>query len=82
MHDHSRLQVMSLLMRGNKRRTQESTGANKTSSRSHGVLMVQVRRRSPAHSQNQQMKTGRLYMVDLAGSERAAQTQVRMQSCN
>uniref|UniRef100_T1E1R7 Kinesin-like protein n=1 Tax=Cupiennius salei TaxID=6928 RepID=T1E1R7_CUPSA len=68
-------EVMTLLMRGNKRRTQESTGANKTSSRSHAVLVVQVRRRSPAHSQHQQLKTGRLYMVDLAGSERAAQTQ-------
>ncbi|XP_035233464.1 kinesin-like protein KIF19 isoform X2 [Stegodyphus dumicola] len=68
-------EVMSLLMRGNKRRTQESTGANKTSSRSHAVLMVQVKKRSPAHSHEQKMRTGRLYMVDLAGSERAAQTQ-------
>ncbi|GFS47711.1 kinesin-like protein KIF19 [Trichonephila inaurata madagascariensis] len=68
-------EVMSLLMRGNKRRTQESTGANKTSSRSHAVLMVQVKKRSPAHSHEQTMRTGRLYMVDLAGSERAAQTQ-------
>ncbi|GBN19351.1 Kinesin-like protein KIF19, partial [Araneus ventricosus] len=70
-------EVMSLLMRGNKRRTQESTGANKTSSRSHAVLMVQVKKRSPAHSHQQTMRTGRLYMVDLAGSERAAQTQVK-----
>ncbi|CAL1278562.1 unnamed protein product [Larinioides sclopetarius] len=68
-------EVMSLLMRGNKRRTQESTGANKTSSRSHAVLMVQVKKRSPAHNHQQTMRTGRLYMVDLAGSERAAQTQ-------
>ncbi|KAF8794072.1 Kinesin-like protein KIF19 like protein [Argiope bruennichi] len=68
-------EVMSLLMRGNKRRTQESTGANKTSSRSHAVLMVQVKKRSPAHSHQQTLRTGRLYMVDLAGSERAAQTQ-------
>ncbi|GIY27048.1 kinesin-like protein KIF19 [Caerostris darwini] len=68
-------EVMSLLMRGNKRRSQESTGANKTSSRSHAVLMVQVKKKSPAHSHQQTMRTGRLYMVDLAGSERAAQTQ-------
>nr|XP_042895574.1 kinesin-like protein KIF19 [Parasteatoda tepidariorum] len=71
----SYLEVMSLLMRGNKRRTQESTGANATSSRSHAVLVVQVKKRSPAHSHEQVVRTGRLYMVDLAGSERAAQTQ-------
>lgn len=68
---------MSLLTKGNKRRTQESTGANKTSSRSHAVLTVNVKRRSAAHNAHQTLRTGRLYMVDLAGSERAAHTQVR-----
>lgn len=68
-------QVMDLLTKGNKRRTQEPTGANKTSSRSHAVLMVLVKRKSQAHEHVQQVRTGRLFMVDLAGSERAAQTQ-------
>lgn len=33
-------QIMSLLTKGNKQRTQESTAANKTSSRSHAILQV------------------------------------------
>ncbi|KAG8190545.1 hypothetical protein JTE90_004120 [Oedothorax gibbosus] len=68
-------EVMSLLTRGNKRRTQESTGANRTSSRSHAVLEVRVKRRSAAHDHRQTLRTGRLFLVDLAGSERAAHTQ-------
>lgn len=35
-------QVMKLLMYGNKRRTQEPTGANKCSSRSHAILQVKI----------------------------------------
>ena len=34
------VQVMRLLQRGNRERTQEPTAANKTSSRSHALLMV------------------------------------------
>ncbi len=33
-------QIMALLTKGNKQRTQESTAANKTSSRSHAILQV------------------------------------------
>ena len=66
-----------MLQRGNKERTQEPTAANKTSSRSHALLIVNVK-------QTQRVKTGlkgavktsRLYMIDLAGSERASQTKV------
>uniref|UniRef100_A0A8C4IW12 Kinesin-like protein KIF19 n=1 Tax=Dicentrarchus labrax TaxID=13489 RepID=A0A8C4IW12_DICLA len=58
-------EIMELLMRGNKQRTQEPTAANQTSSRSHAVL--------------QEVRFARLFMIDLAGSERAAQTQNRGQ---
>ena len=34
------MQVMQMLMEGNKERTQEPTAANKTSSRSHAILQV------------------------------------------
>ena len=34
---------MKLLQKGNKERTQEPTAANKTSSRSHALLMVNVK---------------------------------------
>ncbi|NXS69825.1 KIF19 protein, partial [Pandion haliaetus] len=64
-------QVMQLLAQGNKQRTQEPTAANRTSSRSHAVLQVTVRR----WHQGRGLHHGRLFMIDLAGSERAAQTQ-------
>ncbi|XP_056210959.1 kinesin-like protein KIF19 isoform X2 [Falco biarmicus] len=64
-------EVMQLLARGNRQRTQEPTAANRTSSRSHAVLQVTVRRRRRGRG----LRHGRLFLIDLAGSERAAQTQ-------
>ncbi|XDB64709.1 hypothetical protein ABFV05_018325 [Capra hircus] len=67
-------EIMQLLTKGNRQRTQEPTATNKTSSRSHAVLQVIVRRRGRgAHPA--EVRVGRLFMVDLAGSERASQTQ-------
>ncbi|XP_074703348.1 kinesin-like protein KIF19 [Strix aluco] len=68
-------EVMQLLARGNRQRTQEPTAANRTSSRSHAVLQVTVRRRQRGRG----LRHGRLFMIDLAGSERAAQTRNRGQ---
>ncbi|KAM6250298.1 kinesin-like protein KIF19 [Porphyrio hochstetteri] len=70
-------EIMQLLTKGNKQRTQEPTAANKTSSRSHAVLQVTVMQRSQRQAVGKEMRTGKLFMVDLAGSERAAQTQNR-----
>jgi len=68
-------EVMRLLQRGNKERTQEPTAANKTSSRSHALLMVNVKQTAKSRASGRGgVKTGRLYMIDLAGSERAANT--------
>nr|XP_053653604.1 kinesin-like protein KIF19 [Cherax quadricarinatus] len=67
-------EVMKLLTKGNKERTCEPTAANKTSSRSHALLQVNVRR-SDLKGECEEVKNGRLFMVDLAGSERAQQTQ-------
>ncbi|XP_043243868.1 kinesin-like protein KIF19 isoform X2 [Amphibalanus amphitrite] len=67
-------EVMRLLTKGNKERTMESTAANKTSSRSHALLMVNVRQQSRVRDIHETVKTGRLYMIDLAGSERAKRT--------
>lgn len=66
-------QIMQLLTRGNRQRTQEPTAANKTSSRSHAVLQVTVRQRSRGADVPEEVRVGRLFMVDLAGSERASQ---------
>ena len=73
----SRVQVMSILKGGNKERTQEPTAANRTSSRSHAVLIVSVRQRQRVAGIHQQLRVGKLFLIDLAGSERAANTQNR-----
>uniref|UniRef100_A0A5F8HCD6 Kinesin family member 19 n=1 Tax=Monodelphis domestica TaxID=13616 RepID=A0A5F8HCD6_MONDO len=75
----SYLEIMQLLMKGNKQRTQEPTAANQTSSRSHAVLQVTVRQKSRVKNVMQEVRLGRLFMIDLAGSERASQTQNRGQ---
>ncbi|XP_055993914.1 kinesin-like protein KIF19 [Sorex fumeus] len=72
-------EIMQLLLRGNRQRTQEPTAANRTSSRSHAVLQVAVRQRSRLRDVLQEVRLGRLFMIDLAGSERASQTQNRGQ---
>ncbi|KAG8145751.1 hypothetical protein E2320_012239 [Naja naja] len=66
-------EIMQLLTKGNKERTQEPTAANKTSSRSHAVLQVSVKQTSRVEGIGEEVCVGRLFMVDLAGSERAAQ---------
>lgn len=69
-------QIMQLLTKGNRQRTQEPTATNKTSSRSHAVLQVIVRRRGRGAHPAEEVRVGRLFMVDLAGSERASQVRV------
>ncbi|KAM9002286.1 kinesin-like protein KIF19 isoform X4 [Sarcophilus harrisii] len=66
-------EIMQLLMKGNKQRTQEPTAANQTSSRSHAILQVTVRQKSRVKNIMQEVRLGRLFMIDLAGSERASQ---------
>ncbi|KAF0882898.1 KIF19 protein, partial [Crocuta crocuta] len=70
-------EIMQLLTKGNRQRTQEPTATNRTSSRSHAVLQVTVRQRSHGSPLAEEVRIGRLFMVDLAGSERASQTQNR-----
>ncbi|XP_064641275.1 kinesin-like protein KIF19 isoform X2 [Lineus longissimus] len=67
-------EVMKLLKRGNKERTQEPTAANPTSSRSHAVLQVIVKQRDRVKGTTDEVRLGRLYLIDLAGSERASNT--------
>ncbi|ETV80838.1 hypothetical protein, variant 3 [Aphanomyces astaci] len=70
-------EVMRLLRRGNKNRSQEATAANAVSSRSHAVLQVSVEQTEATPDTVTVLKTGKLSMIDLAGSERAAVTQNR-----
>uniref|UniRef100_A0A671FE88 Kinesin-like protein n=1 Tax=Rhinolophus ferrumequinum TaxID=59479 RepID=A0A671FE88_RHIFE len=68
-------EIMQLLTRGNRQRTQEPTATNRTSSRSHAVLQVTVRQQSRGSDLVEEVHVGKLFMVDLAGSERASQAQ-------
>ena len=71
--------MIRLLQKGNKARTMEPTALNKTSSRSHALLSINVRQTFPS-TKNEKLKArikqGKLFMIDLAGSERASQTKV------
>ena len=69
--------IMELLKKGNKNRTQEATNANETSSRSHAILQVHVEYKDKATGLDVEIKIGKLSMIDLAGSERASATQNR-----
>ncbi|KAK1323573.1 hypothetical protein QJS10_CPA02g00008 [Acorus calamus] len=65
--------ILELLNLGNSRRKTESTEANATSSRSHAVLEIIVKRKRRKQYQSQVLR-GKLALVDLAGSERASET--------
>ena len=68
---------MDLLQFGNQNRTQEATGANETSSRSHAVLQVVVEHVDKGQGTEAEIRIGKLSLIDLAGSERAAKTNNR-----
>lgn len=69
--------IMQILKKGNKNRTQEATNANETSSRSHAILQVVVEYKDKATGLEAELKLGKLSLIDLAGSERASATQNR-----
>ncbi|XP_022977214.1 kinesin-like protein KIN-8B isoform X6 [Cucurbita maxima] len=70
---HSAGKILELLNMGNSRRKTESTEVNATSSRSHAVLEISVKRKGRNKYPNQVLH-GKLALVDLAGSERATET--------
>ncbi|XP_015171763.1 PREDICTED: kinesin-like protein KIF18A [Polistes dominula] len=64
-------ELLSLLAKGNKNRTQHPTDANQESSRSHAVFQVYIQITNKLNGQTRHVK---LSMIDLAGSERASVT--------
>ncbi len=62
--------ILSILKKGNKKRTTEATNANQTSSRSHAILQIMV----SCKEKKNNVKFGKLSLIDLAGSERASVT--------
>jgi len=69
--------VITSIRNGNRRRTQEPTQANETSSRSHAVLQIIAEHRDRASGVEAEVLVGKLNLIDLAGSERAANTKNR-----
>ena len=53
-------EVMDMLHKGNRARTQEPTKANKTSSRSHAVLQVNIKQRDVTRSHTEQVRFGKM----------------------
>ncbi len=76
-HAKSAQEVMILLKRGNKNRTQEPTNMNEESSRSHAVLQVVIEQRDRSRDMSEVVNVSKLSLIDLAGSERAAVSQNR-----
>lgn len=68
---HNADELFSLLILGNKNRTQHPTDANEESSRSHAIFQVHIRMTDKKTSVR---RTVKLSMIDLAGSERAQST--------
>jgi hypothetical protein len=67
--------VMKLLLKGNSNRAKAPTAANLTSSRSHAVLQIHLKRQPKLKTAtNFCIKTATLSIIDLAGSERASAT--------
>ena len=69
--------MLKILKRGNRNRTQEATGANETSSRSHAILQVAIEYKDKTSGIDFEVKYSKLSLIDLAGSERASATQNR-----
>ena len=69
--------MLKILKRGNRNRTQEATGANETSSRSHAILQVAIEYKEKNSGIDFEVKYSKLSLIDLAGSERASATQNR-----
>lgn len=68
--------ITKVLHEGNERRSIDHTEANATSSRSHAVLEINVKRWEKASKgKEKHVLCGKLSLVDLAGSERASDTQ-------
>ncbi|XP_074080444.1 kinesin-like protein KIF18B [Macrotis lagotis] len=67
-------QLLEMLTRGNRNRTQHPTDANATSSRSHAVFQIYVKQQDCVPGLTQTLQVAKMSLIDLAGSERASNT--------
>ncbi|XP_075850741.1 LOW QUALITY PROTEIN: kinesin-like protein KIF18B [Microcebus murinus] len=67
-------QLLEMLTRGNRNRTQHPTDANAASSRSHAIFQIFVKQQDRVPGLTQAMQVAKMSLIDLAGSERASST--------
>ncbi|XP_027948514.1 kinesin-like protein KIF18B isoform X1 [Eumetopias jubatus] len=70
-------QLLELLTRGNRNRTQHPTDANATSSRSHAIFQIFVKQQDRVPGLTQALRVAKMSLIDLAGSERASSTHAK-----
>ena len=68
---------MQIWIKGNKRRTTESTNANLTSSRSHAIFQIFTKIVDKKKGTSYDVLESKLSLIDLAGSERGTVTENR-----
>ncbi|XP_062485941.1 kinesin-like protein KIF18B [Pezoporus occidentalis] len=70
-------QLLEMLARGNRNRTQHPTDANAVSSRSHAIFQIHVKQQDCPGSLSRGLKVAKMSLIDLAGSERASVANTR-----
>ncbi|XP_050619031.1 LOW QUALITY PROTEIN: kinesin-like protein KIF18B [Macaca thibetana thibetana] len=70
-------QLLEMLTRGNRNRTQHPTDANATSSRSHAIFQIFVKQQDRVPGLTQAVQMAKMSLIDLAGSERASSTHAK-----
>ncbi|XP_045045848.2 kinesin-like protein KIF18B [Desmodus rotundus] len=70
-------QLLEMLTRGNRNRTQHPTDANATSSRSHAIFQIFVKQQDRVPGLTQALRVAKMSLIDLAGSERASSTRAK-----
>ncbi|XP_058532268.1 kinesin-like protein KIF18B [Ochotona princeps] len=70
-------QLLEMLSRGNRNRTQHPTDANATSSRSHAIFQIFVKQQDRVPGLTQALQVAKMSLIDLAGSERASNTRAK-----
>jgi len=64
-------ELISLIIKGNSKRTMAPTGENQFSSRSHAILQIVIEQKTKIRDLKEEILTSKFLLVDLAGSERS-----------
>jgi len=70
-HVKSSKELISMIIKGNAKRTMAPTGENQFSSRSHAILQIVIEQKTKLRDLKEALITSKFLLVDLAGSERS-----------